>query len=216
MAASGALSFAQLESVAEQGGFPASMAPLMAAIALAESSGVPTETNPTDNNGKQTSWGLWQISLGNHDEPNPNWADPVENAKLAYAKWKSQGLWAWGTWQSGAYKKFLPSGYVAPDSSIPGVNGATEGGQGAAGTVTTEGSWTSWLGQTWSDASSGLFSVPGVVLGTFGDFDKGVAALYHSAALFFQPSTYVRIGAGLAGTFCLIAALVFMVKEANS
>lgn len=210
------LTFAQLESVWIQAGGSATLAPLMAAIALAESSGDPTATNPTDNNGTQTSWGLWQISTGNHDEPNPDWADPLENAKLAVAKWNSQGLWAWGTYTSGAYKKYLPNGYVAPNSDIPGVGGATEGGQGAAGTVTTEGSWTSGLGTVWSDATSGLVTIPGVVLGTFGDVDKGVAALYNHLALFFQPSTYVRIGAGVVGGLCLVAAIVFMVKEANA
>lgn len=213
---SGNLTFAQLESVAEQGGFSAAMAPLMAAIALAESSGNPNSTNPTDNGGKQTSWGLWQISLGNHNEPAPNWNDPVENAKLAYGKWKSQGLWAWGTWQSGAYKKYLPSGYVAPDSNIPGVNGATEGGQGAAGTVTTEGSWTSALGHAWSDTSNGLISWPGTVLGTFNDIDDFVGRAYDDYKLFFRPSTYIRAGAGIAGMLFLIFGIVFLSREAKS
>jgi hypothetical protein len=81
-------------------------ASLMAAIAEAESSGDPGATNPTDNNGRQTSWGLWQISNGDHSAP-PNWSSPAGNAQLAIGKLNSQGLTAWGTYTSGAYKAFL-------------------------------------------------------------------------------------------------------------
>jgi len=96
------LTYAQLEQVwlqAAQGTKynTQAWAALMAAIAEAESSGRTDATNPTDNGGAQTSWGLWQISLGNHNAPSPQWADPVTNAKLAIGKLNSQGLGAWGT-----------------------------------------------------------------------------------------------------------------------
>ena len=217
MVRSGYLSFAQLEAVAGEGGFPKSMEPLMAAIALAESSGDPESTNPTDNNGTQTSWGLWQISNGDHSEPAPNWNDPVENARLAYGKWKSQGLRAWGTYTSGAYKSHLPKGYVAPDPS--GINVGTNGGQGIAGVQPTgnpEGSWTSGLGTVYSDVTNGLFTVPKEIIGTVADIDKVVAKLYEEFKLFFEPSTYVRIGAGVFGFTFLIVGLVFLAKEAKA
>lgn len=211
------LTFAELEGVAIKGGFPQSMAPLMAAIALAESSGDPNSTNPTDNGGRQTSWGLWQISLGNHTAPAPNWNDPVENAKLAYGKWRSQGLWAWGTWQSGAYKKFLPKGYVPPTYTFPGQNGATEGGSGAAGEQPgdPEGSWLSALGTAYHDVSSGLMTIPKEMVGLFGDLDKVVGDIFSAFKLFFQPSTYVRIGAGIFGFTFVIVGLVFLAREAK-
>jgi Lysozyme like domain len=82
-------------------------ASLMAAIAEAESGGNADATNPTDNGGTQTSWGLWQISLGNHAEPSPDWNVPAENARLAIGKLDGQGLDAWGTYTSGAYRPFL-------------------------------------------------------------------------------------------------------------
>lgn len=212
----GNLSFAQLESVWIEAGGSKTLAPLMAAIALAESGGNPNETNPTDNNGTQTSWGLWQISLGNHDEPAPNWNDPLENAKLALGKWKTQGLWAWGTYTSGKYKQFLPSGYVAPDPTLPSVNPVTEGGQGAAGTATSTGAWTSALGTVWNDTGGSLLSIPGAITGTFGDIDAVVGKAYDGAKLFFRPTTYVRIGAGLFGFVFIIVAIIFLAKEANA
>lgn len=103
------LTYAQLEGVWIQAGGPKSLAPLMAAIAEAESGGRPGALNPTDNNGTQSSFGLWQISNGTHTPPSTNWADPLTNAKLAVAKYHSQGLGAWGTYTSGAYKQFLNS-----------------------------------------------------------------------------------------------------------
>ena len=130
------LSFTQLEALWEQAGGAPALAPVMAAIALAESSGNPTSTNPTDNGGTQTSWGLWQISDGTHNPP-PNWSDPAGNAQLAVAKEKSQGLSAWGTYDSGAYLHYLGGGSAAsPGNSATlasyTTTGATAGG-GQAG-----------------------------------------------------------------------------------
>lgn len=95
------------------------LAPLMAAIAEAESGGNPGAVNPVDNGGRQSSYGLWQISTGNHTPPAANWADPAANAKLAFERYESQGLGAWGSYNSGAYK-FYMSGSTTPDLNVPG------------------------------------------------------------------------------------------------
>lgn len=112
------LSYAQLQQLALNAGFTKSQAPLMASIAMAESGGCPTSTNPYDNNGTQTSWGLWQISYGNHTAPR-NWNDPQTNANLAYQKYKSQGYNAWGTYTSGKYMQYEQPG-VTPATAGPG------------------------------------------------------------------------------------------------
>ena len=117
--------FNQLESLAVQAGFPQSLAPTMAAIALAESGGNPLATNPNDTNGNggtQTSWGLWQISNGTHQMPEPNILDPNVNAKAAFAKYQAHGLSPWGTYDSGAYKKFLNGNAVVTSGTDAGEN----------------------------------------------------------------------------------------------
>lgn len=125
-------SYAQLEAIAKQGGFPDNMLGVMAAIAMAESGGNPGALNPNDNGGTQSSFGLWQISTGTHTPPDPNWADPVTNARLAYGKYQSQGLGAWGTFTSGAYKSYM-QGQVPPDLNIgPPAGGGNGGGGGTA------------------------------------------------------------------------------------
>lgn len=144
---SGDLTYAQLESVwlnAAQGTKydTSTWAALMAAIAEAESSGNPNSLNPTDNNGKQSSYGLWQISTGTHTAPAANWNDPTENAKLAISKLNSQGLGAWGTYTSGAYKRFL-SGGTTPDNSWQNLGPGGLAGLGGEGIAGENGSSTS-------------------------------------------------------------------------
>lgn len=125
--AAGPLTFAQLEQLWTANGGDPTVAPTMAAIALAESSGNPSALNATDNNGTQSSYGLWQISTGTHAAPSPSWADPNTNAALAVQKYATQGLGAWGTYTSGIYKQFLSSTAqpVSAGSSVT-ISGSTD------------------------------------------------------------------------------------------
>jgi hypothetical protein len=95
--------YAQLEGLWTGAGGPARLAPLMAAIAMAESGGNPRAYNPSGASG------LWQI-LGAPSGVGGNPFDPQVNARMAVAKWKQQGLGAWVTYTSGAYKRFLQKG----------------------------------------------------------------------------------------------------------
>lgn len=102
----------------QAGGSP-KLANLMAAIALAESSG---QTNATtqDANGT-TDYGLWQINSSHGYDAARLVSDPLYNAQAAVAIEKSQGLGAWTTYNTGAYKKFL--GQRGPKISYGGPNG---------------------------------------------------------------------------------------------
>jgi hypothetical protein len=115
--------YAELEGLWIKAGGPKSLAPTMAAIAEAESGGCSAAFNPSGASG------LWQI-LGN---PFPgNAFDPGTNAKMAVAKYKSQGLGAWVTFTSGAYKQFM-NGATTPNLNVPGAGG----GGGSSGIDTT-------------------------------------------------------------------------------
>ena len=128
------LSYQQLKTLARNAGFPGTLTDTMAAIALAESSGNPNAVNATDNGGRQSSFGLWQISTGTHTPPASNWMVPSVNAALAYQKWKTQGLRAWGTYNSGAYKRYLGgAGYTGGAGPGGGSGaGASGGGSGSS------------------------------------------------------------------------------------
>lgn len=86
---------------------------LMTAIALAESSG-----NPDADNG--TASGLWQINYHAHTEwTAQELKDPATNAKAAKSILESQGLTAWVTYQTGAYKQYMVT--AAAGVQQPGV-----------------------------------------------------------------------------------------------
>jgi hypothetical protein len=95
----------------------------------------------------------------------------------------------------------------------PGVYGQIVGGVGNA--VASGGGWVSSLGQIVNDASGGLLSWPGAITGAFADLDAIAGKLYHAFQLFFQPSTWVRMGAGVFGFMFLIFGLVLLVREAK-
>lgn len=125
--------YAQLEQLWIDAGGSRLTAPVAAAIAEAESSGNSQAVNPTDNGGTQTSWGLWQISDGTHNQPVQGILDPAVNAQAAVAKYKASGWQPWGTYTSGAYKVFL-SNSVSPDPNVP------KGGGGPVVTTAAGGS----------------------------------------------------------------------------
>lgn len=86
-----------------QAGGDSAVAPLMAAIAMAESGG-----NAGARNQQSGACGLWQIY-----PCEPGADNPMTNAQIAVRKYKSQGLGAWEAYSNGSYKQFyngnLPS-----------------------------------------------------------------------------------------------------------
>lgn len=134
--------YGQLERLWINAGGPKTVAPIMAAIAMAESGGNSASNNYTDNNGTQTSWGLWQISNGTHNWPGPNDPNnPANNAAYAVAKYNgdrargNNGFQPWGTYTSGLYRQYL-QGSVPPDSSVPGGPTGEHSGPGSPGGIT--------------------------------------------------------------------------------
>lgn len=173
--------YAQLEQLWINAGGSKATAPIAAAIAEAESGGNSQATNPADNNGTQTSWGLWQISNGTHNQPVPNILTPAVNAEQAVAKYQASGWAPWGTYSSGAYQAFL-SNSTPPDPNVP-----------AGGAVTT------------AATGSGSTCLLGPVFGTC-FFDKSQARaligglMLTAGALIVLPGLIVLVAAGFRGS----------------
>jgi hypothetical protein len=142
-------SYAQLEYLWIANGGPAAVAPVAAAIATAESHGGAGSTNPTDNHGTQTSWGLWQISNGTHDQPVPNILDPNINATAAVAKYRASGWRPWGTYP--AALALVQQGVAPSSAGVPAGN--------ATGTLTSS-STTTTPDEPGSPASPCLAGLP--------------------------------------------------------
>ena len=186
-------SYAQLEQLWVQAGGSRLLAPLMAAIAMAESGGQSDALNPDDNNGTQTSVGLWQVSTGTHDYP-PAWLTPQGNAQEAVAKLQSQGITAWGTYTSGAYKKFL-QGEPPPPGSVSVGGQVTQDSGGLGGFVNS----------VWHDLTLPLSGIASVV-GSASSVAQSIAALAaplikiaEAIDWFFHPAHWIRLFAGVAG-----------------
>lgn len=224
--------FSQLENIWQNAASgtqyaTSSWAALMAAIALAESSGNASATNPTDNNGTQTSYGLWQISNGTHNAPAGNWSDPTANAQLAIQKLESQGLGAWGTYTSGAYSQFLPSGSALPPGAGAPGGGATGGGATGAPGAQTAGAGSNPL--TWLTAPiKGLEWagnwITGGELGAITTEAQGLAGIVSGLSglvsmlskmgqlwlILFRPQFWLRVGAFIVGLVSLFWGLHFL------
>lgn len=216
------LSYSQLEEVWIQAGGSKAFAPLMAAIALAESGGWAGATNPTDNGGTQTSWGLWQISTGTHASPAPHGQDvydPVVNAKLAIGKLHGQGLSAWGTYTSGAYRQYLKGGVPASTGAIPGGSGHGTGGASGTGTAVETGLSIPGVGAAKSilgDIGKAAFSGP-LDWSFAGDPMKTIGASLHMITDFFlgmlwliNPANQLRLVSGLLSMILLGTAVYFI------
>ena len=215
------LTYAQMEQVWIQAGGSPALAPLMAAIGEAESGGWAGATNPTDNNGTQTSWGVWQISNGTHSSPAPGGADvydPVENAKLAVGKLKGQGLGAWGTYTSGAYRQFMQGNTPPGTGKIPGGTG---GGTGGGATETSVFSSGLGLGSSLVGDVIGFAKIPLSILsgGIKGatDFYNVIGSALSAIAKFFEimlwilnPANWLRIISGFVGSILFLIALYLL------
>lgn len=108
--------YAQLEGLWINAGGSKALAPVMAAIAEAESSGCSAAYNSSGASG------LWQVEPSNAQYVPGGYGNifnPADNAKAAVGVYKAQGLDAWQTYTSGAYKGFVAGG-TTPDTNVPG------------------------------------------------------------------------------------------------
>jgi hypothetical protein len=139
------LSYQALESLWTSAGGSADLAPTMAAIAIAESGGNPNSLNDTPSTGDY-SVGLWQINYfgsmlsgrtQQFGSPSALRASPTAQARAAVAIENEQGLKAWSTYSSGAYRQYLNGAdYTGSGSAGSGGGGDSGGGVSQAGDIT--------------------------------------------------------------------------------
>jgi hypothetical protein len=120
LAALGRLSPTEIQMYASNAGFTGQDLATAVAIALAESSGIPTAYNPETQARGGTpqgkgAYGLWQIYLRDHPEfEGSNLLDPQTNANAAFSVYQAAGFRPWSTYKYGQYRAFLPSVPAAP------------------------------------------------------------------------------------------------------
>ena len=100
----GGLSKQQLAALWVRAGGPRRVANIMAAIAKAESNGIPSAQGPVTRFGHRAA-GLWQIH-----PPQPGSFNPATNARQAVAKWRAGGFQPWEAYTNGSYRQYLQGG----------------------------------------------------------------------------------------------------------
>ena len=171
-------SYSQLEQLWTNAGGSPSLAPVMAAIALAESGGNPNAVNYNTNG--TVDRGLWQI--------NSIWGslstfDVTTNAESAVNVYNQQGITAWSTYNNGAYQQFLQGGSVATDTA------ATTAASG-----------------TPQSTNPGTSLNPATALDNIGELFHGVAQGLNYLFWVFQPGQGWRFVMGVGGVVSGVGA----------
>lgn len=137
--AGGTLDKAAIKSLWLGAGGDPGMANLMAAIALAESSGNPGITNSIG------ARGLWQVIPSTAAGFGFDWnrlTDPAYNAQAAVAILKGQGLGAWEAYTRGMHTKFLAQGGLLgldKGKLVKGTDGKSKDGKAVAKLLASKG-----------------------------------------------------------------------------
>lgn len=203
-----------LEQLWTQAGGPANVARTMAAIALAESGGRVSATHK--NADGSVDRGLWQINSSHAAyDPARLVSDPLYNARAAVAVYRSQGLGAWTTYSSGAYRQYLQR---APGAVAAGVAPGTVPRTRPGGETTAGGNelaaWQDYLNPTEPFGPLGpalgfkpLLSFTGAAdaIGSGLDFLKWVAWLFH-------PRNLLRMVEFTAGSGLIVLGVWTSVK----
>ena len=140
--------------------------------------------------------------------------DPTA-AFAAYAKYMEELLKEEG----GSVRKALAA-YNAGPGNLGAGYGYADHILGVAGQGTNitagSGSSTSSSSSSSSDSSGGLLSFPSEIVGFFSKGTTDLSTVLAVFKAFFQPSTYIRMGAGVFGIFVLVIALIFIYKETRN
>jgi Lysozyme like domain len=175
--------YAQLEGLWINAGGPKALAPTMAAIAEAESGGCSAAYNASG------ATGLWQILGAVNPADQGSLYSPQVNAKEAVLKYKTQGLNAWQTFQTGAYKAYM-NGKTTPDLSGigSGLSGTTSGGSSQTTGGVSGGSAGCLVG--WSGVNVPLFGS----VGSFCLFTKTEARAFIGTGILAAGSGIMFVG----------------------
>lgn len=185
-----AYTYSQLFWLASEAGFSLGYDSTMAAIALAESSGDPSAVNSSSG-----ATGLWQINQPVWVRDYPGWTttwlkNPQNNAKAAKIVFDKQGLGAWTTYTSGAYKKYIPK------DKVPGPAGAYVGPD--AKTVPSPGEALSGAVDTASSVASSAAT--------------GAESLVKGAAWLSNPANWVRVIYVVGGAAVILGGIAYLSK----
>lgn len=120
-----ALPAEDIAAYAKAAGFTGTDLTIAVAVAYGESGGKPDNVGHNTDRHRSTDFGLWQINdYWNADVlKSGSWANPADNARMAYVVWKRQGWKAWYAYTNGSYLAHMPKALAATSrmSDAPSV-----------------------------------------------------------------------------------------------
>jgi hypothetical protein len=202
------LSYGQLQTLWINNGGSKTLAPIMAAIALAESGG---RTDALNDRAPDYSVGLWQINYYGsllpgrtkaYGSPQQLMSDPNRQAKAAISILHGQGLGAWSTYTNGAYRKFLSGSSTAPLPSLPTTPADNVTGSSVQAAGAQQAGYDAVVDLTPWGMPINPFKWPGWIGGKLGDLAGGAenavgGAMWDAIAPIVMASLGVAAGAGL-------------------
>lgn len=224
------LSFAQLEGLWRKAGGSAALAPIMAAISLAESGGNTASLNNTASTGDY-SVGLWQINYyGNlygsrsarYGTPAQLAADPLAQAKAAVSLAAGgRGLSNWTTYTSGAYRGYLSGAPPAVyGGGLQGSRGARPSAGGDAWSGILHAGESGLISGVESIAPVGVFGAVWSALGGGGSSIGGalhdIAETFKLALWLLQPKNWLRLFEAGFGVALMLFSIYLFGKAATA
>ncbi len=176
------LTQSSIQQLALNLGMTTGQASIASAIAMAESRGQTDAINPGSRTDPEYSVGLWQINIRAHPSYSVSqMKDPKQNALAMFAISNGGTNWnPWGSYTSGAYKKYLNAIDVSSGSQTFGTTQSTS--------FTTLSSVVKTNKATLSDVGSGYqyilaYVVAGAIFILMAKSRVGYRALYYGASL---------------------------------
>lgn len=117
------LSYAQVAGYAAGAGFRGQEIVKATAIAFGESSGNPDNVNHNTDKFRSTDFGLWQINDHYWGDllKSGSWANPADNARMAYTVYKAQGWTAWYAYTNGTYLAHMARAKLGATKMVVGT-----------------------------------------------------------------------------------------------
>ena len=215
-------SYAQLEGLWIQAGGNKALAPLAAAIAMAESSGRETVTSSNPDGG--TNVGPWQLDTKGKGAGYTvaQLSDGLTNARVTVKASNNGTDWsAWETYVTGAYKRFLQGSVPATLTSVTPGSGSGSGsssglqvgtfGAGVSAASPLLGSMlggVSWISGIGSEVDSVAKGIAGI--------SNDISQAMNWASFLFMPSSWLRVGAFFAGVILLMMGAVMLAKSTGA
>lgn len=202
----------------KQAGWPTALIPTMVAIGGAESSWKVNAVSPTNTDGSVDRGWLQINSIHGYDASKLT-TDPVYTAQAALAIYKSQGLSAWTTYTSGAYRQYL--GATPRSRSFSTGNSATRTRPGGQATGESDGPDVTSVLADWADARDGTpaednqfvaFGNTDVLFGIPNPFNlsKGLSGAVHDTKDFLKILAWIINPINILRMVELLIGLVLM------